>query len=76
MRRYKKEKRLRRQIQDQLDEESIKKAKLEEALSAVSYQTYVQLKDESWFNQLRVEEVFISSSFFYYIDWTRKFSHN
>ena len=53
LRRYKKEKRLRRQIQDQLDEESIKKAKLEEALSAVSYQTYVQLKDESWFTQLR-----------------------
>ena len=47
LRRFKKEKRLRRKVQDQLEMESIKKAKLEEALSSVSYQTFLQLKEES-----------------------------
>ena len=45
LRRFKKEKRLRRKIQEQLEVESMKKARLEAALSAVSYQTYLQLKD-------------------------------
>ena len=45
LRRFKKETRLRRKIQEQLEVESMKKARLEAALSAVSYQTYLQLKD-------------------------------
>ena len=47
LRRFKKEKRLRRKVQDRLELESIKKAKLEEALSSISYQTFLQLKEES-----------------------------
>ncbi|XP_023349020.1 dachshund homolog 1 isoform X2 [Eurytemora carolleeae] len=47
LRRFKKEKKLRRKVQDQLELQSIKKARLEEALSAVSYQTFLQLKEES-----------------------------
>merc|ERR1719193_1624214 len=46
LRRFKREKRLRRKVQDQLELESVKKAKLEEALSAVSYQTFLQLKED------------------------------
>jgi len=45
LRRFKKEKRLRRKIQNQLEIESFKKAKLEEALSTLSYKTFLQVKD-------------------------------
>lgn len=45
LRRFKKEKRLRRKIQSQLEIESFKKAKLEEALSTLSYKTFMQVKD-------------------------------
>jgi len=45
LRRFKKEKRLRRKIQSQLEIESFKKAKLEEALSTLSYKTFLQVKD-------------------------------
>jgi len=45
LRRFKKEKKLRRKIQNQLEIESFKKAKLEEALSTLSYKTFLQVKD-------------------------------
>ena len=45
LRRFKKEKKLRRKIQNQLEIESFKKAKLEEALSSLSYKTFLQVKD-------------------------------
>jgi len=45
LKRFKKEKRLRRKIQSQLEIESFKKAKLEEALSTLSYKTFLQVKD-------------------------------
>lgn len=45
LKRFKKEKRLRRKIQNQLEIESFKKAKLEEALSSLSYKTFLQVKD-------------------------------
>lgn len=45
LRKLKKEKRLRKRVQSQLEIESFKKAKLEEALSTLSYKTFLQVKD-------------------------------
>lgn len=45
LKRFKKEKKLRRKIQNQLEIECFKKAKLEEALSSLSYKTFLQVKD-------------------------------
>ena len=45
LRKLKKEKRLRKRVQSQLEIESFKKAKLEEALSTLSYKTFLGVKD-------------------------------
>jgi hypothetical protein len=45
MRRFQKEKKLRKKIQEQLDDETKKMQKLEAALKAVSYEALVQIKD-------------------------------
>jgi len=45
LKRFKKEKKLRRKIQTQLEIECFKKAKLEEALSSLSYNPFLSVKD-------------------------------
>merc|ERR1719273_1297122 len=45
LRRFRKEKKLRRKLQEQLDAETKKIQKLEAALKAVSYETLVQIKE-------------------------------
>lgn len=45
LKRFKKEKRLRRKIQTQLEIECFKKAKLEEALNSLSYNPFLSVKD-------------------------------